>query len=143
MTIAKRTFIETLKRAGYSTTRARTCVFDLLDGSEAITMHELSQLAGKTVDRASLYRNIELFEKLGIVQRLRIGWKYKIELSDTYSHHHHHITCLGCQRVTVIDEHGAIEALINDIAKHATMTAASHQLEIQGYCANCVPAAKQ
>lgn len=44
-------------------------------------MYELYDLAKGHLDRASLYRIITVFERIGIVRRINIGWKYKIELS--------------------------------------------------------------
>lgn len=95
-------------------------------------------MAGR-IDRASLYRVISLFENLGIVERLYIGWKYKIELSGIFSPHHHHITCLKCGKLVVLKEDSEIEQLIASLAAKNHITAAHHQLEIQGYCEKCPP----
>ncbi len=100
-------------------------------------MHELSVHSKGVIDRASLYRAIGLFEKLGLVQRIYIGWKYKIELSDIFTHHHHHISCLACGKVVAITEEDEIEALIESLAKRHGFTTPSHQLEVRGYCADC------
>jgi len=100
-------------------------------------MRELTERAGDAIDRASLYRTIDLFEKLGIVQRIYIGWKYKIELSDAFVHHHHHISCLGCGKIVAITEENEIERLIHDLAAKHGFTAENHQLEVRGYCQRC------
>jgi len=36
----------------------------------------------------------------------QIGWKYKLELSNAFQHHHHHLTCLQCGGVTPLPEDG-------------------------------------
>src|SRR5580692_9907794 len=96
MTDVIETFGQTLQQAGYSNTRSRRVVFEALQGQEPLSMHELVMACTKQVDRASIYRTIALFEKLGIVQRLQIGWKYKLELSNNFNFHHHHLTCSKC-----------------------------------------------
>ena len=132
----KTLFIETLKKSGNSITASRSLVFGLLEGSEPLTMRELT-LAASSIDRASLYRCIALFEQLGIVQRLYIGWKYKIELTDLYSHHHHHISCLGCGAVVAVDDHPQLETIVNNMAAQTGFALSRHQLELQGYCQKC------
>ena len=126
-----------LKRNGFSTTKPRRLVFELLDGHEPQSMHELFIRANGGIDRASLYRIIRIFEQTGIAQRVYIGWKYKLELTDIFSHHHHHISCLSCHKLIAISEDTEIEKLIMALAKKHNMLATSHQLEVQGYCEQC------
>ena len=128
-----------LKGSGYSNTSARTFVCELLWDKEPQSMRGLALRSQGAIDRASLYRTIDLFERLGIVQRIYIGWKYKIELSDIFRHHHHHISCLGCGKVVAITEEAEIERLIHGLAAKHDFTAQSHQLEIRGYCTQCTP----
>jgi Fur family ferric uptake transcriptional regulator len=126
-----------LKRNGRSTTKPRQLVFNLLEDQEPQSMHDIYVKAEGKIDRASLYRIIRIFEQTGIAQRVYIGWKYKIELTDIFSHHHHHISCLGCHKLIAIHEDEKIEKLIANIAKKHHVLATSHQLEVQGYCINC------
>lgn len=125
-----------LKDNGQSVTRQRLLVFELLAGQEQLSMHELYERAKDQLDRASLYRIITLFEKLGIVRRVNIGWKYKLELSDMFAEHHHHLTCLECHKVIPIHE-SELEGVINQLASAHEFTPLEHQIEIQGYCAGC------
>jgi Fur family ferric uptake transcriptional regulator len=127
----------TLRLGGYSVTKQRRLVFELLLKHEPQAMHELYERSIGRLDRASLYRIIALFERLGIVQKLSMGWKYKLELSDMFTGHHHHITCLKCGRVIPIKEDLSIERFITSIAQKHRVSAVKHQLEIQGYCNSC------
>jgi Fur family ferric uptake transcriptional regulator len=99
-------------------------------------MYELYDLAKGQLDRASLYRIITVFEKLGIVQRINIGWKYKIELSDKFAEHHHHLTCLKCGRIIPINE-DELEAFFEGLAHSHKFKPTEHQVEVQGYCETC------
>lgn len=125
-----------LRDNGLSVTKQRVYVFELLENQEPLTMYELYDLAKGHLDRASLYRIITVFEKLGIVQRINIGWKYKIELSDKFAEHHHHLTCLKCQRVIPINE-DELESFITDLSKNHNFKPVEHQVEVQGYCRDC------
>ncbi|MFI5270851.1 MAG: Fur family transcriptional regulator [Candidatus Saccharimonadales bacterium] len=126
-----------LKRNEYSFTKPRQAVFQLLLDQEPQSMHELFIRAKGSVDRVSLYRIIRIFEQTGIAQRVYVGWKYKIELTDIFSHHHHHISCISCNKLIAINEDAEIEKLIQEIAQKHQLKATSHQLEVQGYCSDC------
>jgi Fur family ferric uptake transcriptional regulator len=135
MSTVQETFNQLLKQAGYSVTRARVAVFTALVEQEPLRMHELVERT-KSVDRASVYRAVELFEQLGIVQRLNTGWKYKIELTDKFSAHHHHVTCVHCGKTVAINE-TALERFIEEIARSHGFVPEAHQIEIQGVCDMC------
>jgi Fur family ferric uptake transcriptional regulator len=125
-----------LKANGYSLTKQRALVFDILEDTEPMSMHELYTLAKNKLDRASLYRIIDLYEKLGIVQRVNIGWKYKVELSDKFNEHHHHLTCLSCGKIIPINEND-LESFMDGLAQAHHFKPENHQVEIQGYCFEC------
>lgn len=126
-----------LKKAGFSLTESRLIVFDLLLDQEAQSMQVLTKRAEGKADRATLYRTIELFERLGIVHRLNIGWKYKIELSEMFAGHHHHFYCTNCGRTYSLPESPMLETMINSVASKEGFSPRGHQLEIHGLCANC------
>lgn len=89
------------------------------------------------IDRASVYRSIALFEEIGIAHRLYAGWKYRIELSERFDHHHHHATCTECGTSVILEEDPAFEAAIQQLANHYRFSVASHQVELVGICAVC------
>lgn len=98
-------------------------------------MHELV-VAAKDIDRASVYRTVDLFERLGIVQRINIGWKYKLELTDRFSDHHHHLSCTKCGKTIAMNEN-ELEVFIEQIAHAHGFQPSAHQIEIQGLCSAC------
>lgn len=98
-------------------------------------MHELvAKCSG--VDRASVYRTVTLFERLSIVQKLHIGWKYKIELTDQFAIHHHHLTCLCCGK-TIVLQPESLERFVETLATQYEFQPTAHQIELQGYCRRC------
>ena len=128
-------FTNLLKASGCSVTKARVAVFTALLGQEPLSMHDV---VGKVrgVDRASVYRAVDLFERLGIVQRLHTGWKYKLELTDKFAAHHHHLTCVSCGRTVALNE-AELEQTIDKLSQTHGFRPAAHQIEIQGYCPAC------
>jgi Fe2+ or Zn2+ uptake regulation protein len=132
MATPKETFQLLLKQGGYSITKARTAVFGALIGKEPLTMHQVVIGAGG-VDRASVYRAIELFERLGIVQRINTGWKYRLELTDKFAEHHHHLTCTQCGKTIPMNE-TELEQFIDTLAARYGIKPTAHQIEIQGLC---------
>lgn len=127
----------TLKQSGNSLTRPRQLVFAALRAQEAQTMHELVKRVEPLADRASIYRTIALFETLGIVQRVQIGWKYKLELSDQFQPHHHHLTCSRCGRDEEISVESPLEKSITKFLREHDFSVDQHRVEIQGICRAC------
>ena len=126
-----------LKKNGASLTRTRRLVFDLLAAQGPQSIQNLVNLADGQIDRATIYRTVELFEKLGIINRLNIGWKYKVELSDVFSGHHHHLHCSKCGKILDLPHNTMLETMIDTIALKADFSSRSHVLEIYGLCKNC------
>lgn len=126
-----------LKDQGYQITRAREAIFKLLLNAEPQTLTEIIKNSNGLVDRVSIYRNLELFERLGIAQRIYIGWKYKVELTDKFTSHHHHLICLKCDKLIDIEDHSYIDIFIENITKDVNFRPRRHQFEIDGYCSDC------
>lgn len=130
-------FRQIITSNGYRLTAAREKTFSLLISPEPQSVRDILTKAGDSVDRVSVYRNLELFEKLGIVHRVYVGWKYKLELSDEFVAHHHHLSCLGCGKVIDIQDEAHIDEFIHDVAKKFGFTPRRHQFEVDGYCKDC------
>ncbi len=136
-----------LKEHGSSLTSARLKVFEALTGHEPQSMAELIRQVDEKVNpavsndsrvnRASVYRTIALFEQLAIVHRLNTGWKYKLELTGRFMHHHHHLTCVSCGNIFPLPEDSRMEQYIHDLATSQHFLPSDHQLEIRGLCRVC------
>ncbi len=127
-----------LRAHGYSVTQPRRAVFKLLLSQPPQAMRDLIGRADSQIDRVSIYRIINLFETLGISKRITIGWKYKIELSDIFLVHHHHISCLRCSKIVAVKDSTVIENEITRLSADHGFTLTSHQLELQGICETCM-----
>lgn len=88
------------------------------------------------IDRASIYRTVALFRKLGIIQDIVAGGRRMIELTDSFDSHHHHLSCLRCGKSRTVADH-ALESDLERIASCNGFQPVSHQIEISGICADC------
>lgn len=126
-----------LKKHHLSMTLPRVLVFTTLSDLAPMSMSQLVKMLHQEIDRASVYRTVRLFESLGIVQRIHIGWKYNLELSDAFQPHHHHLTCIQCGIIIPLQEHERLEKIITELAQAENFTLTKHQLELQGLCKQC------
>ena len=130
-------FKQLLATKGYRLTKARQTIFTLLISPQPQSIRVLEKKADGAVDRVTIYRNLELFENLGIVHRVYVGWKYKLELTEEFIAHHHHLSCLGCGRIIDIHDDAQIDQFIHRVADKFDFQPRRHQFEIDGYCAQC------
>jgi Fur family ferric uptake transcriptional regulator len=122
---------------GYSWTKPRRLVFEILAGGGPLTIVDIANKVSDRIDRVSVYRTIDLFEKLGIIHRVNVGWKYKLELSDQFVSHHHHLSCTSCGRVIDIEDEKHIDSFISQVAERFEFQPKHHQFEIEGLCRQC------
>ncbi|CAN5618369.1 N/A [soil metagenome] len=126
-----------LKSKGHSVTIARTSVTESLARLGPSTMRTLTDDLQNTIDRATIYRVVALFEELGIIKRIPIGWKYKIELGDMFNDHHHHAHCTSCGKLLTIEHSDRLEQVIKDVAGQNNFNLTGHSLELYGLCNAC------
>lgn len=126
-----------LRGHGLSCTKQRQLVFDILQEQGAMSMAELTSLCHGQADRASIYRTIQLFEKLNFVRRVNIGWKYKLELSDVFNGHHHHITCNSCGRLQDLQDDSRLQSILAAMVEQTGFSIVGHDLEVAGICKTC------
>lgn len=129
-------FEELLRRRNFSVTKPRRRLFALLQTHKEITIKRLVSLLNDQ-DQATVYRNILVFEELGIIRRLHLGWKSKLELSDLFHEHHHHATCTNCGTVTALQEDLVLENNLRQLASRNNFTLQDHTVEIRGLCPAC------
>lgn len=127
---------QTLQRHRCSITRTRIAVYDAIKQNHQIRLAALlSQDHG--ADRASVYRTVDVFEKLHIIQRFQKGKDTMIELTGAFSDHHHHLYCIRCGLTIAIPGSASIEAALLRAAVNAGFAADTHIIEVNGLCAGC------
>ncbi len=125
-----------LKQAGQSITRPRRAIFAAL--AEADTPLKNGEIAARVplIDRASVYRTLELFSTLGITTTTIRGWTPFTELSEPFKPHHHHMICERCGHAEEIAS-DTLEDVLTLIANRHTFALKSHTVELAGICKAC------
>lgn len=132
----KQNLKKVLDRGGYFMTRPRLRLFRVLQAGGAMTTRQIIEKMPR-YNQATIYRTISLFEDLGIIKRVQLGWNSRLELTDDFQHHHHHLTCLKCDRVINVPEDTLLESEIARLSYRSNFKAVDHQLEIRGLCSDC------
>lgn len=131
-------FLLDLKKTGYKLTAPRKEVLRTLSHHVPQSAQEVSTILkqkGFNIDLVTVYRTLELFQTIGIANKIQFEDKtarYEL-VSD--KNHHHHLVCVKCQRIAKFkaDE----TALFNKIHKSTNFQAMRHSLEFFGLCGRC------
>jgi Fur family ferric uptake transcriptional regulator len=125
-----------LAAAGLRLTGPRAAVVrTIADQQGAVTAEQLvAALQPQGVSRATVYRTLEVLERLGVLARMHLDSHHGYTVCD--AGHHHHLLCHSCGRVTMVDARG-IEAEIQKLAQQLDFRVDTHTLEFSGLCRPC------
>ena len=87
------------------------------------------------IGRATVFRSVQLMVREGLLDRVYLAdgtHRYRV----CGPNHHHHITCVSCNRVVEIDECLAPD-LLSAIASSTDFAIEGHSLEVYGRCSVC------
>lgn len=121
------------------TTSNKLLIFDRLSNHSAVTIKELYQDLAQDIDYTTFYRVLKEFRDLKIIQDTVIQGVRKIELTDKFGSHHHHLICVKCGEVVNIHD-SKLEQYLALLAKRRGYEPRNHSFEIQGFCPACSPA---
>lgn len=134
---------ETLKNKGYKYTSQRAEVFEVFlnNKDKHLSTEEVFEILSKVnkeIGIATVYRNVQLFEELGILDKITfddgIG-RYELR-SENEDHYHHHLICLKCNKVLEV-KIDLLDDLEEEIEKAEDFQIVDHNLKFYGYCSQC------
>ncbi|MGE9289662.1 MAG: Fur family transcriptional regulator [Puniceicoccales bacterium] len=131
--------LEAIEKAPLRMTRKRKRLFEtLMDSKRPVSAAELRDRAGlPESDLVTVYRTLEAFEGIGIVQRIPLEENgYLFELTEPEDHHHHFV-CRECHRTERLDT--CIGNELEEKARKLGFTQTHHMLEVYGLCEDCQP----
>ncbi len=101
-------------------------------------VYRLIQDERSGIGLATIYRTLELLSGMGMLKKLHFGdGRYRYELNiDSSQHQHHHLFCLGCDKVMEFDG-DLLDALENSIKKKNGFHVVDHNVTFLGYCKDC------
>lgn len=125
-----------LETNGLRITKPRLKVFSVLSSAnKPLYIHDIVARCAD-VDRVSVYRTLDLFHRLQVLDIIHVGWKKQYELSQLFKPHHHHLHCNSCGQITELHSN-KLEAIIEELANESDFSASSHRFEVTGLCATC------
>ncbi len=131
--------LQMLKENGYSLTRPRRAICDLLvsDGGHVTADQLVERLQDRHPDigRMTVYRTLELLSSLGGLRPVYqgSGAAHYILLKGG---HHHHLVCAACHQVIEIDQ-CLLQDTSEQIRQLYQFEIIGHLLEIFGICRAC------
>ncbi len=130
------TALEQLRKAGVRITNPRKQILGaLLKDVKPLSAEGLfQQLKAKGLDLVTVYRNLQLLEEKGLLQKFEFA--DGIKRFEFRKHHHHYIECKNCGDVQSF-EGCDFEGSILKILEFKGFKLIEHQLSVLGICPAC------
>lgn len=133
--------IEVLRSRGLRITAPRTTVCEVIAArhSEHLTAAAIYDAvladAGSDIDRATVYRTLDVLEEAGVIRHGHIGHGPTVyHLAEESGHQH--LVCSNCGRVISVEDE-AIEPLVSGIADETGFQIDIEHFALSGRCAEC------
>jgi Fur family ferric uptake transcriptional regulator len=132
--------VAALENAGYRLTSPRRALADLIatrDGSTFTAADLVAEVRsrGLGIGRATVFRAIDLLERVGAVERLDrpTGEHAYVACAPA---HHHHVICAHCERSIEVGDLG-LGAVAREVTRRTGYRIVGHRLELFGLCPAC------
>lgn len=128
---------ELLRQNGFKVTPQRLAVYEAIHGNtthpNAEAIYAKLQPQYPSMSLATVYKTMEIFAKIGVVQILQCGEDaHRYDYNTTQ---HAHIRCVQCNRV--VDVNIDENALAQQAAMQSGFTIEGVSLSFTGLCQNC------
>lgn len=134
---------EILKEEGYKLTTQRQAILHTIYENREKHLnpeeiYDIVKLKHPDIGIATVYRTLQLLEKLNIIYRVNFDDGYnRYELNyNKENHHHHHLICLNCGKVIEV-KLDLLEILENEVEKEYGFKIVDHNVKFFGYCTDC------
>ncbi|WP_414055046.1 Fur family transcriptional regulator [Macrococcus equi] len=128
--------IKIIKNNGHKYTDKRRDMIKMLHDSKkylnAKQMQEALNDKYPGISFDTIYRNLNLFQSLDIIEVTELDGEKKFRLSCS-THHHHHFICESCGETRVVEfcPIDSFKEELDDVEIH------SHKIELYGLCETC------
>jgi Fur family transcriptional regulator, ferric uptake regulator len=131
----------TLERDGYRRSAPRSAVVETLaDLGCSVTAKEIADRLrerGEDVGVASIYRTLDLLERLRLARRVDAGEGVaRYEPVDPSGEHHHHLVCESCGEVRAFEDR-ELEHAIERLSDRLEYAIDAHDVTLRGACPDC------
>lgn len=141
-TLERRSLLQELAAQGIRLTAQRKVLIDIIQKAEshldAAALLDLARKQDAQIDRATVYRTLELLKKLRLIDELDLmhltGEKHFYEAKTTVDHMH--LACLDCGRIEEFTS-PLFERLKSEISRQRGFQIRVARLEVGGLCQAC------
>ena len=135
---------EILQKEGYKVTSQRENILKAIVNNhhEHLSPDDVFDIVTKRnpeIGIATVYRTLQLFEKLNIVYKINFddGYsRYELNLGNE-NHRHHHLICLKCGKVMEV-KMDLLDSLEEKIENDGNFKIVDHNVKFYGYCSDCI-----
>jgi Fur family ferric uptake transcriptional regulator len=132
---------DVLSRAGYRASAPRAAVVGALSELGcSVTAKEIADLLdeqGQSVGLASIYRALDLLDRMRLVNRFEVGEGVaRYEPAHPGGEHHHHLVCQSCGNVSAFEDPG-LERAIEKLSRRVDYAIDAHDVTLRGECPAC------
>lgn len=146
--LARRSLLEEARRRGIRMTAQRRVLIEIIQGAsrhlDAAALLALARQRDARVDRATVYRTLELLKKQQLIDELDLmhlnGEKHYYEARTERDHLH--LACFGCGRIQEL-ANSIFERLKNEVSRQSGFAIHVTRLEMGGYCRLCAAKARR
>jgi len=125
-----------IQKSGQRITTQKKNVLEALQKKPQSVLQILNLIQSKknSIDKATIYRILANFIKLGVVNEINLGGRESCyELSNC--EHHHHLVCENCGQVE--DVKLCEDVILKEVQKRSDFKIKNHSLEFFGTCKKC------
>ena len=129
------------KKEGYKLTTQRRAVLDVIIENQEKHLspeeiYDIVKIRYPEIGIATVYRTLQLLEKLNIIYRLNFDDGYNRYELNLDSENHHHLICLKCGDIMEV-KLDLLENLENEIEDENGFKIVDHNVKFFGYCIDC------
>lgn len=134
--------LQEIRALGKKLTKTRKAIVEMLCSAHCLLtapdIQENLRKKGISVNKTSVYRELEFLINRNIIQQVNIS-SGAVHYESALHPHHHHLVCKGCGDITGIDIQELEEHVQNveTRAQQRGFVVQNHSLEFYGVCADC------
>jgi len=138
-TALKKSSRQILNRSNQRVTGQRALLLDLIRQDyghlDADELHRKAKQKNRRISLSTVYRNLQLFKKLGLVDEHHFAEEHHHYEAKPASEHHH-LLCLDCGKIVEI-ELPLSQRCSDEIGKKYDFEITEFAVHMRGLCSNC------
>ena len=131
---------DALKQSGLKNTKHRNSILNIFEKStQPLTADQIyTELVSQNtaINLSTIYRVLKILAEKEIITKTTIDGDNKALFELNSNEHRHHLVCIECKEITMVDE-CPFEEYEKRLNEKVGFTILGHKLEIYGVCNHC------